>query len=147
LEKQNSGLSPEVRALLEKSGRGFFVTLRPDGSPTIHPMTALYSEGRLVYNTYRKSVKAKNAARDPRTCSLLFADYDDAPDVALVYKGRARPVDPASFAAATEAPTRPAREIAPSVGERVNARLQDGRRVLLGIDADEAVILGSGGEN
>jgi hypothetical protein len=110
-------------------------------------MTALRSEGRLVYNTYRKSVKAKNAARDPRTCSLLFADYADAPDVALVYKGRASPVDPASFARAAKAPTRPARKIAPSVGERVNARLQDGRRVLLGIDADEALILGPVGEN
>jgi len=135
-------LSPEARAFLEKSGRGFFVTLRRDGSPTVHPMTALFSGGQLVYTTYRKSAKARNAARDPRTCSLVLADYDDEPTCALVYKGRAHSVDPERFAPAQTASTRPSRQTAASIGERANARLQEGKRVLLGIDADEIALLG-----
>ena len=145
MEEHTTNLSPEARAFLEKSGRSFFVTLRRDGSPTAHPMTALFSGGRLGYNTYRKSAKARNAERDPRTCSLLLADHTDAPDRALVYKGRARRVDPASFAPAEGTSSGPAREITASIGDRVNDRLQEGKRVLLGVDADEVLILGPAG--
>ena len=145
MKQHTANLTPEVRAFLEKSGRSFFVTLRRDGSPTAHPMTALLSDGQLVYNTYRKSVKARNAARDPRTCSLLLADYNDTPDRALVYKGSARPVDPVSSALAQPASTRPARHTTASIGDRANARLQEGKRVLLGVDADEVLLLGPTG--
>ncbi len=140
-------LSPEVEAFLAKSGRSFFVTQRADGSPTAHPMTALFSGGRLVYNTYRKSVKARNAQRDPRTCSLLLADYEETSEHALVYKGSARPVDPASLGPGGLPTTPRARARASSVApSRANARLQEGKRILLGIDAEQTVLLGRGGE-
>ena len=138
---------PEVEDFLPGRGRGFLVTLRPDGSPTIHPMTALSAGGRLVYNTYRKSAKARNAARDPRTCSLLFADYDEAPQRALVYKGRARAIDPASLDLPSQESAAPAPPVGSSVGDRANSRLQEGKRVLLGVEAEEVALLGRDGES
>jgi hypothetical protein len=138
--------SSEVEAFIEGRARGFLVTLRSDGSPTIHPMTALASGGRLVYNTYRKSAKARNAARDPRTCSLIFSDYDETPQRALVYKGRARALDSESFDPPSPEGASPAPGVGSSVGDRANARLQEGKRVLLGVDAEETLLLGPGGE-
>jgi hypothetical protein len=139
-------LPSEVEAFLGGRGRGFLVTLRPDGSPTIHPMTALFSGGRLVYNTYRKSAKARNVERDPRTCSLLFADYDEAPQRALLYKGRARALDPASFDSSGQEAARSAPSVGSSIPDRANARLEEGKRVLLGVDAEETAVLGRDGE-
>ncbi len=121
------------------------MTLRPDGSPTVHPMTALWSGGRLVYNTYRKSAKARNAARDPRTCSLLLADYDDSLERALVYKGRATALDP-DLEVSRPASTRPARAVGSSVPDRAIARVREGKRVLLGVSAEETAMLTHGSE-
>jgi hypothetical protein len=139
-------LPPDVEAFLASSGRSFLVTLRPDGSPTAHPMTALSAGGQLAYNTYRKSAKARNAARDPRTCSLLLVDYADSLDRALVYKGAARPLDPAGLELAR--PASAARASAPdsAVPDRAIARLQEGKRVLLGVDAEELAMLDHGSE-
>lgn len=139
-------LAPEVEAFLAGSRRSVLVTLRPDGSPTAHPMTALCAGGRLAYNTYRKSAKARNAARDPRTCSLLLASYDDSLERALVYKGRVRILDPASLELTNPASARPASAPASGVPDRAVARLQEGKRVLLGVDADETVLLDRGSE-
>jgi hypothetical protein len=108
-------------------------------------MTALFSRGQLVYNTYRKSVKARNAARDPRTCSLLVSDYDEAPERALIYKGRAQALDPAELEPARKAPTRPARALDSSIPDRANARLEEGKRVLLGVEPEEIQLLGPDG--
>jgi hypothetical protein len=105
-------------------------------------MTALHDRGRLVYNTYRKSAKARNIARDPRTCSLLLADYDAECERALVYKGSARRVDPARVTPSQQGLARPARQISGAIPERVNARLESGTRVLLAVDAEEIALLG-----
>lgn len=141
----------EVETFLASSGRAFLVTLRSDGSPTIHPMTALTSGGRLVYNTYRKSAKARNAARDPRTCSLLLSGYDDSLERALVYKGRIQMLDSPDVEitrpeVTRPKSTRPAPAVASSIPERVADRLQEGKRVLLGVDAEETAMLGHGSE-
>lgn len=138
-----TGLSRQALAFLRKSGRGFLMTLRPDGSPTIHPMTALCAENRLAYNTYRKSSKARNAARDPRTCTLLLSDYDETHEQALVYKGRAHPLDPEALEVSRPASTRPARELSSAVPDRANARLREGKRILLGIEPQETRLLGA----
>ena len=140
------GLSREALEFLRRSGRGFLMTLRPDGSPTIHPMTALCAEDRLAYNTYRKSAKAQNAARDPRTCTLLLSDYEDTHAQALVYKGRARALDSESLEVSRPSATRPTGNLSSSVPNRANARLREGKRILLGIEPEETRLLGADGE-
>jgi len=139
-------LAPDVAAFLAASRRSILVTLRPDGSPTAHPMTALCAAGRLAYNTYRKSAKARNAERDPRTCSLVLAGYDGSLERALVYKGTARILDPASLELTSPASARPAGAPESGVPSRAVARLREGKRVLLGVDPDEVVMLDRGSE-
>ena len=140
------GLSPDAAAFLARSGRAFLITLRADGSPTAHPMTALVADDRLAYNTYRKSAKARNATRDPRTCSLLLEDYEPSLDRALVYKGRAREIDPARAELKRRAPAQPTRQLSTTVPDRANARLEEGKRMLLSIDPDEALLIGDGSD-
>lgn len=72
----DDALPPEVTAHLEQHNRGFLLTLRADGSPTTHPMTALVDRGALVFNTYRKSAKARNVTRDPRLAAVLIDGYE-----------------------------------------------------------------------
>jgi hypothetical protein len=132
-----------VEAFLAESGRGFLLTLRRDGSPTAHPMTALFVAGRLAYNTYRKSAKARNARRDPRTCSLVLGDYGAGEARAVVYRGEARELDPREVELPRRAGTAPARRLAGSITSRVQERLASGKRVLLGIEPREVGFLGS----
>src|SRR5262249_59829875 len=50
----------DVAAFLGRHTRAFLLTRRRDGSPTIHPMTAFFADGRVTMTTYRKSAKARN---------------------------------------------------------------------------------------
>jgi hypothetical protein len=59
--------SPVAEAFLREHTRTFLVTLRPDGAPTCHPMVGFWQDGALWLNTYRKSAKARNLMRSPRT--------------------------------------------------------------------------------
>ncbi len=128
-------LPPELAEQLARSRRGLLLTLRRDGSPTAHPMTALEVDGRLAYNTYRKSAKARNIARDPRTCSLVLSGWEGDALEALVYKGPAREIE-----AAAAAPAEAARAELPvenSVAKRAQERLASGKRVMLAVDPEE----------
>ena len=140
--ERGSGITPEVEAFLKESRRGFLLTLRRDGSPTSHPMTAVFSGGRLTYNAYRKSVKATNVDRDPRTCSLVLFDYESAPKYAVVYKGSAHPLAPSEFEVESGGAIRTAGAVDGSISERASARLAEGKRVLLSVDAEEVAFLG-----
>jgi nitroimidazol reductase NimA-like FMN-containing flavoprotein (pyridoxamine 5'-phosphate oxidase superfamily) len=135
------GIPPDVEAFLAASGRGFLLTLRRDGSPTAHPMTALLSAGRLAYSTYRKSAKARNALRDPRTCSLVLGDYGSGEARAVVYKGLARELEPQERELPGRAGTEPARRLASSITSRAQERLSSGKRVLLGVEPREVGFL------
>jgi len=124
---------------LHAHARSFLLTVRKDGSPTAHPMTALLDAGRLVFNTYRKSAKARNLERDPRLSAVLLAGY--AGDAAGTPEGfevrgngsmRQRDGLPAGAvrAGATGATSA-------SVGERVDARMKEGRRVEIDVEHAE----------
>ena len=70
-------LSPGLDTFLESVGRGFLVTRRQDGSPTTHPLTPLWADGAIHFNTYRKSAKVRNLLRHPRVaCAVTSADDD-----------------------------------------------------------------------
>jgi nitroimidazol reductase NimA-like FMN-containing flavoprotein (pyridoxamine 5'-phosphate oxidase superfamily) len=121
----------EVDAFLREQRRAYWVTLRSDGSPTAHPMGGLYEDGRLLFTSYRKSAKNRNAERDPRTCVLLANEYGSVPLEAVTLKGFARVLEGA------EAP-RMLREQAGDPGaDRACAAIAAGRRSVIEIVPSE----------
>lgn len=129
-----------ARALLAKSRRSFLFTLRADGSPTAHPMTAQFEGRRLAFSTYRKSVKARNAQRDPRTCTLVLEAYP-GPGAAVVYRGPAEAVEGDAAAALLDAGNRSKRPITPGVAKRAMNRLAEGKRIVLAVAPEEVARL------
>ena len=82
-------LSPGLETFLESVGRGFLVTRRQDGSPTTHPLTPLWADGAIHFNTYRKSAKVRNLLRHPRVACVLTSADDDPSYFALECRGTA----------------------------------------------------------
>ena len=89
LEK-SAAFSEDADEFMRGSRRLFMITLRKDGSPTCHPMSAFYGGGALYLNMYRASAKAKNLARDDRICCVLATPYGAEHFQGAVYKGHAR---------------------------------------------------------
>ncbi|MEX0665703.1 MAG: pyridoxamine 5'-phosphate oxidase family protein [Acidimicrobiia bacterium] len=87
-------VSQEIDEFLATHTRTMLVTLRDDGSPTVHPMLALWREGALWFNTYRKSAKTRNIERDPRVCCLVLGGDDDLVPPAVVVHGTAELMAP-----------------------------------------------------
>jgi general stress protein 26 len=85
-----SQLPLDLQRFLESNTRAFLFGLRKDGSPTGHPMTGIYAQARLFVNTYRKSAKARNIARDSRACYLVVNGYDAEKVYGVAVKGEAR---------------------------------------------------------
>ena len=122
-------LPAELSDLLERSNRAFLVTLRADGSPTAHPMTALSQDGGLVFNTYRRSAKARNVVRDARVSAIYLPPYDEPPHGVLAVSGRAE------ISGTEKLPQRRGQgpAVSSSVTQRVNERVQSGKRVMIDI--------------
>jgi PPOX class probable F420-dependent enzyme len=87
-------VSPEVDAFLATHTRTMLVTLRADGSPTVHPMLGLWNDGALWFNTYGKSVKVRNIERDPRVCCVVLGGDDNLVPPAVVLHGDAEVMPP-----------------------------------------------------
>lgn len=136
-------LPPELLAHMEEHSRSFLLSLRRDGSPTAHPMTALVADGRLRFNTYRKSAKARNVERDPRMGVVLVNGYE-----ASAEKVGGFSVEGLAGITQVEALTErrgggPA--ISETVKERVSARLEAGKRVMLDLAPRRVRRVGSEG--
>ncbi len=130
-------LPDAARELLDTHSRAFLMTLRADGSPTAHPMTALRDGTRLLFNTYRKSAKARNLERDPRVGVLLVNGYEaERPDEVrgLALRGRGR-VRQADALPETRGPSGQA-QVSPELAQRAQARVASGKRVLLDVLPD-----------
>ena len=128
-------LSPEAERFLHEHTRTFLLTLRPDGGPTCHPMVAFYRDGALYMTTYRKSAKVRNLTRDARVACVVMAP-DDAPGMrAVVLRGRAEVV-------AAEAMRGAAAAGAADIASVVQARLAEGKRVVVRVVPDEARLIG-----
>lgn len=123
-------LPAPVAAHLNEHSRSFLFTLRGDGSPTAHPMTALLSEGRLVFNTYRKSAKARNLQLDPRAAALLLENYgaEAIEEVrGFVVHGRGETLEVLENIERSEQGPK----VSDGQKQRVAARLATGKRILI----------------
>ena len=77
--RSRSAVGSRSRDIPRVVGRGFLVTRRRDGSPTTHPLTPLWADGAIHFNTYRKSAKVRDVLRHPRvSCVVTSADDDPA---------------------------------------------------------------------
>ncbi len=127
----------DIAALSERLRRGFLVTRRPDGSPTVHPLTPIYAEGSLFINTYRKSAKVRHLQRDPQMAYVVMTKEEDEPFRAFEVRGRARILEleevPESFLAVGTA----GEVISEENLKRVRDRLATGKRVYLRVEGDE----------
>ncbi len=98
-------LNPGLETFLESAGRGFLVTRRQDGSPTTHPLTPLWADGAIHFNTYRKSAKVRNLLRHPRVACVVTSADDDLPilpwSVAAPLMSWIWPISPIRFSAST----------------------------------------------
>lgn len=126
----------DVSAFLDRHTRGFLVTHRKDGSPTIHPMTAFFADGRVTMSTYRKSVKARNVERDPRAAVLIVNGYggDDVRGVLVRGRGGIRLAEGAAMPTSTSA----APKVSGGVAGRVAERMASGKRIFLDVVAETA---------
>ena len=76
-------LDDDARRLLDGANYGHLATLMPDGSPKVEPVWVGREGDHVLVTTDAKSIKALNAARDPRVALSVVA-YDDPYDQLLV---------------------------------------------------------------
>jgi hypothetical protein len=81
---------PETQSFLRENIRAIMVTVREDGSPTGHPMSAFFGVNGLYFNTYGKSPKARNLRQDPRMCCLVTTFEPPVERQSLLVRGVAR---------------------------------------------------------
>ena len=87
-------LSPGLGQFLESAWpRLPLVTRRQDGSPTTHPLTPLWADGAVHFNTYRKSAKVRNLLRHQRVACVVTSADDDPSYFALECRGTADVLD------------------------------------------------------
>ena len=128
----------DVAAFLGRHTRAFLLTRRRDGSPTIHPMTAFFAEGRMTMTTYRKSAKARNVERDGRAACLVVNGYgkDEVRAVLVRGRGRLRHAALATLPAAERTAPAERPKVSGDVSARVAARMASGKRVFLDLEPD-----------
>src|SRR5262245_46015954 len=132
----------DVAAFLARYTRMFLLTRRRDGSPTIHPMTGFFADGRVTMTTYRKSAKARHVERDPRAACLIVNGYGKSDVRGALVRGRASlraggvAALPSSTAPAADRP-----KVGAGVAERVADRMASGKRVFLDVEPDAAELV------
>lgn len=133
-------IAPEVEEFLRRNTRTFLLTIRPDGSPTGHPMIGLYRRGALYFSTYGKSAKVRNLSAHPRVCCVVTTPDDETDFRAAVVHGVADVLPPGSSIPAEEGTTLPA-EVPSDVSGRSQERLRQGKRVVVRVQPEDATFL------
>jgi PPOX class probable F420-dependent enzyme len=134
-------IPPVAEAFLREHTRTFLLTLRADGAPACHPMVALWQEGALYMNTYRKSAKARNIARDPRVACVVVTGDEEPRFRGVVVRGRAEFLPPVER---VPGGARPA-GVGDDVTDLVRARLAEGKRVVVRVVPDDVRLVGEHG--
>ncbi len=74
--------------LLKKPAISFITTLRADGSPHVTPVWHMVEDGEIVIAVDRRTVKARNARRNPAVA--LCVALDESPQRWVLVNGNAR---------------------------------------------------------
>lgn len=139
-------IAPAVEEFLRAHTRTFLVTVRADGRPACHPMVGLWQRGALYLNTYRKSAKARNIAREPRVACVVVTDDAEPRFRGVVLRGRAEIVPPRAPSAERGEPTGPRPPgVGDDVASLVQSRLAEGKRVLVRLVPDDVRLVGDHG--
>lgn len=69
-------LNDDVRRLLDRPNIGHLATLQHDGAPKCDPVWVLRDGDRVVVGTSNQTIKARNAAHDPRV-ALSLVDHEN----------------------------------------------------------------------
>ncbi|SRR6266516_2751264 len=90
MEERAPGLASAGRELWQRHGLMYLATIRPDGSPRLHPVAPILAEGEIFIAMAQQSPKWRDLSRDPR-CMLhaLPGPRDD--EFALRCQARERP--------------------------------------------------------
>ena len=129
----------DVAAFLGRHTRVFLLSRRRDGSPTIHPMTGFWADGRVTMSTYRKSAKGRNVERDPRAACLVVNGYGKDDVQGVLVRGRGSLRQATMEVAPSSESTAP--KVSESVTSRVAERMASGKRVFLDVEPDEAAFV------
>ena len=130
-------LSPGLDTFLESVGRGFLVTRRQDGSPTTHPLTPLWADGAIHFNTYRKSAKVRNLLRHPRVACVVTSADDDLSYFALECRGSAEVLDLADIPDSILGVDDKGQVMEASDLDRVRKNVASGKRIYLRMVPEE----------
>lgn len=93
-----AGRAPELAergaAMLRSFTLGYLVTLRPDGSPRVHPVTVTLDDTGLYMYAVASTPKGRDLRRDPRYAMHAFPVFDngDFRDDEFAFGGRAREI-------------------------------------------------------
>ena len=90
------GAAPDLAAFGRDRVDGrvcFLGTIRPDGSPRVHPVTPWIASGRLFVRMYPTSPKVSDLARDDRYALHSLMDNDEGEGGEFALRGRARQVN------------------------------------------------------
>jgi hypothetical protein len=93
------GAAPDLAAFGRERVDGrvcFLGTIRPDGSPRVHPVTPWIAGGELFVRMYPTSPKVSDLARDARYALHSLMDNDEGEGGEFALRGRARLVTEAS---------------------------------------------------
>src|SRR5581483_11453607 len=125
-------LAPDVEEFLRTHTRTMLVTLRSDGSPTVHPMVGLWGDDALWFNTYRKSVKVKNIERDPRVCCVVLGGDDELVRPAVVIHGNAEVMPPGTLMPTiTDGSVPRPSQVSDAIVRKVSDRVKTSTRILV----------------
>jgi PPOX class probable F420-dependent enzyme len=130
-------LGPGVETFLESAGRGFLVTRRRDGSPTTHPLTPLWADGAVHFNTYRKSAKVRNVLRHPRVSCVVTSADDDPAYLAVECRGTAVVLDLEDIPTTILGVDDNGEVMSGADLERVRQNVASGRRIYLRVVPEE----------
>jgi nitroimidazol reductase NimA-like FMN-containing flavoprotein (pyridoxamine 5'-phosphate oxidase superfamily) len=134
-------LEPDIQNFIETHRRAFLVTVTSGRAPTVHPLTVVDGDHlSLFFNTYRKSAKVRNLARESQVaCVVASADAED-PFRAVEVRGTAEVIEtegiPSSLAQGE--PGDSAGVMLEENLQRVRQRLAAGKRVYVRLSVTEA---------
>jgi hypothetical protein len=136
-------VSPEIDDFLASHTRTMLVTLRADGSPTVHPMLGMWRDGALWFNTYRKSAKTHNVERDARVCCVVLGGDDDLTPPAVVIHGDAELLPPGTPMPGTggRAPATAPAGVTGGIVRKVETRVSTAKRILFRVAPRHAAFL------